>query len=314
MDAGHRSVPGRPCVAVSVAQRDKDLAVGHHEARARRRAGDVPDVREAVAERRTGGGGEGVKDLRAPFPYFGGKSAVAEVVWSRLGSPKQFIEPFCGSAAVLLAAPRPASLEVAGDLNCHIANFWRAVKCQPDAVAAEADYPVSHIDLAARHRWLVDAGRVRELAAQLADPEWPGDARIAGWWCWGQCAWIGSGWCETLHRPTNPGCTDRQIPFVGHAGRGLQRQGAALHRRRPGSAEARSLSCRAPEWASRESDGRTDGRTEQRMCRRRCRTRRTPAGARNGVPLTARESATGCASCPSDSPASGSFTAHGSGA
>jgi hypothetical protein len=23
------------------------------------------------------------------------------------------------------------------------------------------------------------------------------DVRIAGWWVWGQCLWIGSGWCES---------------------------------------------------------------------------------------------------------------------
>ena len=164
--------------------------------------------------------------LRAPFPYFGGKSTIADEVWARLGEPKQYIEPFCGSAAMLLAATKPASLEVAGDVNCWIANFWRTVKNQPDTVAAAADYPVSHIDLHARHAWLTQPERVQALAEALSDPEWPGDAKIAGWWVWGQCAWIGSGWCE----PCTDGRTDRrppgqlaQIPFVGHAGLGVQR-------------------------------------------------------------------------------------------
>lgn len=64
--------------------------------------------------------------MKAPFPYFGGKRDIASEVWMRFGSPKQYIEPFCGSAAVLLAAPAPASLEVIGDANGFIANFWRA--------------------------------------------------------------------------------------------------------------------------------------------------------------------------------------------
>ena len=59
---------------------------------------------------------EEMKNLIAPFPYFGGKRSVAADVWARLGAPKQYIEPFCGSAAVLLAAPRAASLE-------HVAGF-----------------------------------------------------------------------------------------------------------------------------------------------------------------------------------------------
>ena len=133
--------------------------------------------------------------MKAPFPWFGGKSTVANAVWRRLGSPKQYIEPFCGSAAILLAAPTPASLEVIGDANCYVANFWRALKLQPDAVIAAQDYPVSHIDLFARHRWLTDPARVATLRDALLDPEWPGDAKIAGWWLWGQCAWIGDGWC-----------------------------------------------------------------------------------------------------------------------
>jgi site-specific DNA-adenine methylase len=68
--------------------------------------------------------------LLSPFPYFGGKRSVAADVWTRLGSPAQYIEPFCGSAAVLLAAPKPASLEVINDASGFIANFWRAVKHQ----------------------------------------------------------------------------------------------------------------------------------------------------------------------------------------
>ena len=59
--------------------------------------------------------------MNAPFPYFGGKRDIARDVWARLGRPKQYIEPFCGSAAMLLAAPAPASLEVVNDINGFIA-------------------------------------------------------------------------------------------------------------------------------------------------------------------------------------------------
>lgn len=37
-----------------------------------------------------------VGTLKAPFPYFGGKRRVAELVWSRLGDPINYIEPFAG--------------------------------------------------------------------------------------------------------------------------------------------------------------------------------------------------------------------------
>ena len=163
---------------------------------------------------------------KAPFPWFGGKSSVADAVWRRLGSPKQYIEPFCGSAAILLAAPRPASLEVIGDANCYVANFWRALRAQPDAVTDWQDYPVSHIDLYARHRWLTEPARVAALRSSLLDPEWPGDPQIAGWWLWGQCCWIGSGWCDPARGQRGEGGAGDdglgQIPHVSDAGMGVQ--------------------------------------------------------------------------------------------
>lgn len=162
----------------------------------------------------------------APFPYFGGKRHVAPLIWQRFGKVKQYIEPFFGSGAVLLGCPQPASLEVVGDVNGFLANFWRATTHQPEAVAKAADYPVSHIDLGARHVWMLEQrGRLGE---SLQDPHWPGDAEIAGWWLWGQCAWIGTGWCDW----TGPGKPGKmagagiqargKVPHVGDAGRGIQ--------------------------------------------------------------------------------------------
>jgi DNA adenine methylase len=163
--------------------------------------------------------------LRAPFPYFGGKRDVARLIWQRFGRVRQYIEPFCGSAAVLLGAREPASLEVVGDVNGFLANFWRAVKHQPAEVAQEADYPVSHIDLGARHVWLM--GQRDRLGSELQDPLWPGDARVAGWWLWGQCCWIGSGWCEWLG----------QVPHASDAGMGVQALGQVPHAGNAGRGE-----------------------------------------------------------------------------
>src|ERR1700730_1412248 len=112
--------------------------------------------------------------LAAPFQYYGGKRFVAEVVWQRFGRPAVYIEPFCGSAAILLSVPQCAPIEIINDGSGFIANFWRAVKHQARAVAQAADYPVSHKDLGARHIWLM-AQRER-LDVNLNDPHWPGDA------------------------------------------------------------------------------------------------------------------------------------------
>ena len=172
-------------------------------------------------------------NLKAPFPWFGGKRDVLDLVWERLGRPSQYIEPFCGSAAMLLGAHAPASLEVIGDLNGFVANFWRCVRYQPEAVAHWADYPVSHIDQCARHTWLMQQRDA--LQDGLMDCHWPGDAKIAGWWLWGQCSWIGSGWCEWLGQIPHVGNAGRgvqalgQIPHVGNAGRGVQALGKIPH-------------------------------------------------------------------------------------
>ena len=71
--------------------------------------------------------------LEAPFPYFGGKSRAADVVWQALGDVDHYVEPFFGSGAVLLARPAPGGLETVNDKDGLLANFWRAVRADPAA-------------------------------------------------------------------------------------------------------------------------------------------------------------------------------------
>ena len=169
--------------------------------------------------------------LSAPFPWFSGKSRVAPIVWERFGKVDNYVEPFFGSGAVLLARPDPTGVETVNDLDGMVANFWRAVKHAPDEVAEWADWPVNETDLAARHYWLVTKGRNR-LAALLGDPDGY-DAQVAGWWLWGICSWIGSGWCsgngpwqwsgdEWIKNDAGRGI-NRQLPHMS-AGRGINRQ------------------------------------------------------------------------------------------
>lgn len=147
--------------------------------------------------------------LKAPFPYFGGKRRAASLVWDALGPVDHYVEPFCGSAAVLLARPHEPRCETVNDLDGMVANFWRAVRAAPDAVAEACDWPVIEADLHARHLWLL--GQRESMTERLiADPEWY-DARIAGWWCWGACAWIGTGWCDA-------GRPSRQLPHLDPTG------------------------------------------------------------------------------------------------
>jgi hypothetical protein len=140
--------------------------------------------------------------LRAPFPWFGGKRRVAELVWDRLGDVQTYNEPFAGSLAVLLGRPHDPRVETVNDLDCYLANFWRALQRDPQQVAFYADSPVNEADLHARHRWLVEHARL-QAERVMTDPDFY-DAKIAGWWVWGQCLWIGSGWCEQSTNQTRP--------------------------------------------------------------------------------------------------------------
>ena len=151
-------------------------------------------------------------NLKAPFPYFGGKRRAASLVWDALGNVDHYVEPFCGSAAVLLARPHEGRCETVNDLDGMVANFWRAVRAAPDAVAEACDWPVIEADLHARHLWLLGQ-RASMTERLIADPEWY-DARIAGWWCWGACAWIGTGWCDA-------GRPSRQLPHLSRPGQGV---------------------------------------------------------------------------------------------
>lgn len=84
-----------------------------------------------------------IEYLRAPFPYFGGKSMIADLIWRRLGCVKRYIEPFFGSGAVLLRRPdwRENPDEIICDKDGHIANVWRSIKFAPDKVAEWCDWP-----------------------------------------------------------------------------------------------------------------------------------------------------------------------------
>lgn len=134
-----------------------------------------------------------------PFPYFGGKSRIASTVWDRLGADvTNYVEPFAGSVAMLLNRPGWAPdvnwTETINDADGFVANFWRATRDDPERVAHYADWPVNENDLHARHVWLV--GQRDSIQSRLeGDPDYY-DAKVAGWWVWGMCCWIGSGFCS----------------------------------------------------------------------------------------------------------------------
>ena len=171
--------------------------------------------------------------MKAPFPWFGGKRAVAADIWRAFGDVGGYVEPFAGSLATLLCRPGVKfGTETVNDADGLLVNVWRAIQADPDGVAAFADWPVSEADLHARHIWLV--GKRESMTERLcADPDWF-DAKAAGWWVWGASAWIGSGWCSgegpwrvvdgVLSKGNAGQGINRKLPHLGDAGRGINRQ------------------------------------------------------------------------------------------
>jgi DNA adenine methylase len=157
--------------------------------------------------------------LKAPFPYFGGKARVTARIWAGLGDVAHYIEPFCGSAIVLLRRPDydpTRHVETINDLDGMICNVWRAIARAPDEVVQWCDWPVSHIDLIARKRALNE--RYAELVSRLcADPD-AYDAELAGLYIWAASCWIGHG----LIHP-------KAIPHLGDAGNGVHAKGKRPH-------------------------------------------------------------------------------------
>lgn len=174
--------------------------------------------------------------MRAPFPWFGGKMRAASLIWERLGADvPSYVEPFAGSLAVLLQRPGGAGkVETVNDADGLLCNFWRALSADPNGLAREVDWPVNECDLSARHLRLVGE-RARVTERLQIDPDWY-DLRLAAWWVWGINAWIGSGWCagdgpwltdgeRWVRADGNPGRgVNRQLPHLGNPGRGVNRK------------------------------------------------------------------------------------------
>jgi len=180
----------------------------------------------------------GVRQTKAPFPWYGGKQHAAALIWEALGDPAHYVDPFAGSLAVPLLRPASANRtyysETVNDKDGLLCNAWRSIALAPDATADAASWPVCEADIMARHfaclAWAADPDNLSRLEA---DPRHY-DAEIGGWWLYGICGWIGSGWCSgegpwvvtgdgRVTRQPKRGGVNRQLPFVGNNGRGVNR-------------------------------------------------------------------------------------------
>ena len=166
-----------------------------------------------------------ISTISSPYPYAGGKSRVAAECWQKFGDVGNYIEPFFGSGAMLLARPKFHGNETVNDADCYIANLWRAIRIAPDTVAEYADQPVNECDLHANHTWLLGCAEFRER--MVTEPDYF-DPVIAGKWLCYIAQWIGGGWCSnnyywdnrTENMPIHASSPSRQLPHLGNNGQG----------------------------------------------------------------------------------------------
>jgi DNA adenine methylase len=69
--------------------------------------------------------------VRPPVAYFGGKGRLAPWIASLLPAHRVYVEPFCGSAAVLFAKA-PSTHEVINDRYGDLVCFLRILRERPD--------------------------------------------------------------------------------------------------------------------------------------------------------------------------------------
>jgi DNA adenine methylase len=72
--------------------------------------------------------------LLPPFAYFGGKTTLAPRIAAALPVHGHYVEPYCGSLAVLLAKPQ-SGMETVNDLDRSLMTFWRVLRERPAELA-----------------------------------------------------------------------------------------------------------------------------------------------------------------------------------
>lgn len=120
--------------------------------------------------------------MKPPFPYFGGKITLGPAIAALLPKHGHYVEPFCGSLAVLLAKDR-ARHETVNDLDGALMTFWRMLRDRPADLERvctltpharaehEAAYDLDDID---------DLERARRVWVQLSQGR-AGTRRSTGW-------------------------------------------------------------------------------------------------------------------------------------
>jgi len=89
--------------------------------------------------------------MKPPMTYFGGKGMLGPTIADLLPAHLHYVEPYCGSLAVLLAKPQSA-METVNDLDGDLMTFWRVLRDRTaDLERACALTPHSRVEHRASH-------------------------------------------------------------------------------------------------------------------------------------------------------------------
>lgn len=123
---------------------------------------------------------EGYLPIKPLVPYHGGKSRLAPWIVSLMPAHRVFVEPFAGSAAVLLAKPR-STHEVLNDVDGNVVNFYRVLRERADDLEyacrltpyardefADADLSEDLDDLERARRWWIRTNQSFVHTASIA--------------------------------------------------------------------------------------------------------------------------------------------------
>lgn len=99
------------------------------------------------------------------MPYFGGKITLAPTIAALLPPHRHYVEPYCGSLAVLLAKD-PAPMETVNDLDEELVTFWRVLRERPEDLARAAAL-TPHARVEHRASYVLDGQEQLEVARRV---------------------------------------------------------------------------------------------------------------------------------------------------
>lgn len=121
--------------------------------------------------------------MKPPVIYYGAKTRVADQIASMLPEHAHYVEPFCGSLAVLLAKD-PSRMETVNDLDRDLVHFWRTLRersAELERVCALTPHSRAELELAhGPLDGLDDLERARRVWVRLTQGR-AGTMRTTGW-------------------------------------------------------------------------------------------------------------------------------------